>query len=61
MGGIVLLAVQGLGMQYPDAYVLHVSMGLVSHALGSTGICSAASHGKPLVQHDLHQTGGPSW
>lgn len=48
-------------MQYPDAYVLHTSMGRVSPALRSTGICSVASHGKPLVQRGLQQTGGLSW
>jgi len=53
--------VQSLRMQYPDAYVLHISMGRVSSDLGSTGICSVASHGKLLVQRELRQTGGLSW
>ena len=30
MGGIGLIAGQGLGVQYPDAYVLHVHTDLVS-------------------------------
>ena len=44
MGGMV----QILRMQYPDAYVLHISMGGVSSDLESTGICSVASHGKAI-------------